>query len=525
MDRRLFVRKKSLFLAAVSLGLVGCVANTVNNEVYAQWGGVQTRPSPGFTPRPSTSSSSCTTGSSASASSSSCRVPSATTSNASTCGISGAASGAASASQFDAQQASVFRGDAREYDFDPLRGKGKLFPIPKTSDTRLAAILNSSRTVFYKLPRTYQNFAPGKLQLVETSDGQTRPVRQKPVFAVYFSSVNASINGGDEFPWETTFGLNATVADDGGAARYPVVDALWIPPDRRIVLAGGRLEEDGDRDFLRLDGDRPVQWIFPEGTVAMEIGYVRDVGANRFLPFEVRVREKTAGDWSVARYAPFGSRQDLERKADLAAGDLGRLPKRFFSARNVRETEIFNEQDVLEQLPELPAETVRGLLSRAFDDVTNVAFSAETSIPTTEADFGPVPKHYMLGIAGMATKTNCVSCHALTGASVARIDSREPSVRSNPQKAGLIRGYDGVLSWHPFRVDSIAASETSEPLSRVELRAGDFRRRLVEVARETRDYPHNRFFKSHDADLAGWELPPKRFMDGGARSTENVAAK
>lgn len=323
----------------------------------------------------------------------------------------------------------------------PLDLAKEAIKLPTTSDLNLSKMLNDPRTVFYKLPQAYQFYQPsGKIEHRNLTSGTTYHTTTKEIFGLFYSSYLPEYNANTFFPWETTVGLNHALAT--GNSPYSSINFINLPSDKPIVILN----------------ETPVKWIYPIGATVAEILIVKHPTTNEKLIFEIRTRTKIEESdevtWEPKVYRPIANRKEfLEfyRLPDLMA-------KKYLFLRNPQEDRVFQAEGFIERIPDLTEQQVREGLKLSFKDV-----SSENWFPCSDQQFSIFPKDYTLGLVGSVDSVTCAACHRQTQITVARLIPREPIIYNNPQKVGNIRGSDGIFTWYPFDVSSIASEPTNAP--------------------------------------------------------------
>ena len=313
---------------------------------------------------------------------------------------------------------------ALPYPFPPSSINLKL---PQTQDPDLYRLLYSPDTIYYKLDQAYQK------------DGR-----------VYHTNFLKDFNANQDFPWETTLGLN--ISHKSKENPYRTLNVLKLPQGKPILILPGR----------------PVRWIFPEETTVGEIIYVVHKGERYVQEIRTRTKEKGAYYWSPDIYRPIASKQEFLALLDIKVS----FPKKHMFFRNPEEDEVAKLDGHVDRLPDMYEKDIKYILSLPFKNVTKERWS-----PMADQDFHILPKNYSLGLI-KPSSTNCMVCHKQTGISVSNLIPKEPSIKLNPGRVGSIRGYDGIFTWHPFDESSISQSD-KEFVKQIRLRDYDFNNRLV----------------------------------------------
>ncbi len=282
--------------------------------------------------------------------------------------------------------------------------------LPKTYDAFLGGVLRNA--TFYKLKPVFQH-----------KEG-LRPVAFQEEF-----------NGNLDFPWETTFGLNA--ANRRKDNPHGTTNFLYLPEGKKILVIP----------------DSPVRWIFPEGAVVGEIIYVTYKQKRHIQEIRTRLKVEGSLNWEPGIYRPLANRSEFIYWAGLL--DY-RPAKKFLHLRNPEEDQVALFEGFVERLPTLPPASIEKLLSLPFKNVTREKWSDISSAPSADSDFHIVPKDYSLGLLDVSTG-RCMACHRQTQIKISSLIPNEPLIRNNPDKVGSIRGCDGVFTWHPFAEDKVPA--------------------------------------------------------------------
>lgn len=278
------------------------------------------------------------------------------------------------------------------------------FSLPRTVDKKLAEVLSSKDTVFYKTPKFYQYYYNG-------------------LFGVYEAHYLKDFNANLDFPWETTFGLN------GRDKVYTSVNFCYLPRENNKI-----------KPIVILDYERPIRWIFPEGAVLGEILLQPHPNGGRVI-FEIRIRTKTSNTWEVAIFRPIATQEEFQEKLNIAAYTPA---TKFFMMQNPEKDKVFVVSGKVEVVPEMSVEQVDYALSLPFKDVTDSGWT-----PAGNQWYCLFPRDYKLGLIS-ADSLSCQSCHKQTQVTVDRLIPSEPNIRNNLEKVGSIRGSDGIFTYSPF---------------------------------------------------------------------------
>jgi len=199
-------------------------------------------------------------------------------------------------------------------------------------------------------------------------------------------------------------------------------------------------------------------WIFPVGTRFFE--FIGQQYQGHTYIFEVRSRERLAQSWHTDVYRPFATARDLADALDKMGYDTAlirrpRITSRVVRDRNRNRPEInltVNEVN----LPSLPAEDVKRLLSRKFVTATDHVWldgRQPVFAPTTQAGFHIVPRNYAASIVGTSADS-CTRCHRTTNVHARSVDM-------GTGWYGYVSGSDGILSWHPVEPGTISSNGMS----------------------------------------------------------------
>ncbi len=364
----------------------------------------------------------------------------------------------------------------------PLDVAGSGLTLPRVEDREIDRALRSPKTVFYKLPQVYQHYIPfSRVEIKNPVLGTLQYSFQKPVFGIHPASYLADFNANADFPWEATIGLNA--AKKAKSDLYNTVNFISLPEDDIT----GKL-----KPILLLTDERPIKWVFPSGTIAGEVIYVTHE-RKRYIQ-EVRTRKKTDDNakWIPGVFRPVRDREEFQRLTGLRYV----ANKKFMLFRNPEEDEVFRLEGTVEQLPDVPANVTRALLSRPFQDVTK-----ENWAPAAGQDFAITPKDYSFGLLNPDTLV-CAGCHRQTQISVRNLIPNEKLIVNNPDKVGNIRGCDGIFTWYPFDAQSVGRDSGS-----IHVRSHDLQKGIVQFAQRGQVPPDYKLTLYVQQALKDYELP------------------
>lgn len=392
---------------------------------------------------------------------------------------------------------------------DPI-GDGQTYPVslaklgivlPRiVGDTAVDRRLNDTRTVFYRLPQVFQQWVPaGKIEQRDAALGTTTYIERPAVWGILSTSVLPEFNANRDFPWESTFGLNIAHRNKLIPSVYDVVNFFSLPEDDE-----GRLIP-----IIVLD-ERPVKWLFPDGTMFGEILYVKKDGKSYVQEIRTRTKGQAQGTWYPRVYRPVKDRQEFTQLTGIAYEPSSK----FMQFRNSEEQKVEEVSGIVERLPRLTADTTIRLLSRPFQDVTESGWSPSPD----KSEFSILPEEYSFGLLKEITAEVCSRCHRQTQISVKRLIPNEPIIRdaNNASKIGNIRGSDGIFTWHPFVTKSIGTDVGVPPGRTIWLRRFDAENGLVRVIPKGTTPQHKYLLTRYvQASLAGYELPDSQYLHKG----------
>ncbi len=328
--------------------------------------------------------------------------------------------------------------------------------LPKVTDPWMQQVLNSDRLVLYtdqEMPPAYQDW-----------DGSLQGVH----WTMYNISADASEpygNANREFPWGSPAGTHRT--KNVTSFRF-----FYLPSDEN----GKLLPIVWYRKRYRGDSTRGYAWTFPVGTVFGEVLRLKSP-TGRHYTFELRVRIRENGNWSVDVFRPFPTAQDLlERVVQLRpAWQKDPLLARFvrhlkspiemprMRLRNEHPTQLFNQSMGVDRLPEVGDDAlVETLLTTSpFQSAAGTVWRISqndlwTCAPTTEAEFHIVPARYDAGFIAV-DRISCARCHQSVGQHARQFEFPRDWY-------GRVRGSDGIFSFHPFEPSSISRNGMGNPV-------------------------------------------------------------
>jgi hypothetical protein len=235
------------------------------------------------------------------------------------------------------------------------------------------------------------------------------------------------VGNGFEFPWKLPAGLSERSRSQVKAVKMVVL------PGKPIVWwsSGGW-----------------VRWVFPRRTSIFECLFLVDPTTKQWHPFELRQRTRTNGDWDTAVFSP------VAEPTDIAAA-IGRKVSLLRRKSRIRSSHpdrtAFDVTATYWELPPLSRQETIRVLSRPFADVTGARVPL-----TSRQSFSIVPDGFMPHVG--SDGDHCMDCHNDTMRSV-------DTFARTRDWYGLIRGDDGILSFHPFDGSSISSNGTRRPIT------------------------------------------------------------
>jgi hypothetical protein len=321
--------------------------------------------------------------------------------------------------------------------------------LPKVEDAAIQQVLDDPQLILYtqaEMPPAYQDWGGG-LRGVHSPQYNISANRSEPFG-----------NGNREFPWSAPAGTHRTTNVD--SFRF-----LWLPRDgegklRPIVWLHRPLTGDSRAGY---------SWLYPVGTIFGEVLMVRSPDEHDYT-FELRLRIRDVGGWSVNAFRPFPTAADLAQRikqlrpawqdnAELAAlvehlQQPIELETRTLSDRQTART-VFSQSMGIDVLPPVGDDTLvielltkttfQTALHTTWRDGTN---GTRTCAPTTDAPFHVVPASFDAGFIEVES-TSCMRCHETVNQHVSRFSPGRDWY-------GRIRGSDGIFSFHPFQPSSIS---------------------------------------------------------------------
>lgn len=300
--------------------------------------------------------------------------------------------------------------------------------LPATEDQYLKPLVSEHLTWYDDrvMPQAYQDLSSALMGLHSIH------------YNISAAKPQETVGNASEFPWRHTAGMDRPIREGTGKA----VRFVKLPGAIRYWRQ-------------RLPGDKASAyvWEYPAGTVFGELLCVRDP-AGEWRTFEVRTRTKRPAGWLFNVYRPVMKAEDVVAECGVAST---------LQTQTIRNKHNLHRsvdvQGTVAMLPDLPAETVRRLLSRPFRSVKGERADGFTS----SAAFNLVPGGYKGGLL-RPTSESCMACHQDAQRVVDRIEKPRDwygSVRGNKP--------DGILSFHIFEPSSIGYNG-HENLNQIRLR-------------------------------------------------------
>ena len=306
-------------------------------------------------------------------------------------------------------------------------------------------ILTDRRTIYYKLPKLWQ-------------------YKYRDLYAVLPIDVDSKFNANKDFPWPATVGL-----EEAPEGWYKTVNFLHLPVGKPVAI---------------IDTERPIKWIFPEGTTAGEIIFVRHPRTGQWWTQEVRTRTKDADVWEPGVFRPIRNLAEFYTALTELEPNTARLynrSQRHFHIRNIEEDFVMKLEGHVERMENIDQRTVETLLDLPFKDVTLDKWSDVSDSPMADQPFHILPQNYTFGTLKVDAQS-CANCHRQTGIKTNHLTPNEPIIKFNPSRVGRIRGGDGIFTWHPFHSSVVKHSITDRPEDlRVVYRKFDVDNRIIEA--------------------------------------------
>jgi hypothetical protein len=315
--------------------------------------------------------------------------------------------------------------------------------LPHVEDEAVRQLLADERLILYteaEMPRAYQDW-DGALQGVHSAYYNISADGNEPFG-----------NGNREFPW-------------GGPAGTHRVENLTSFRFLRLPLdeQGRPLPVVWYRQRMPRDTTAGYAWTFPVGTVFGEVLRQRAPDGKQYT-FELRLRYREYGKWTVDVLRPFPTAKDLARAIEQrrprwrANEPLAKLVEHLQSPLDMQRHKLTDQHPTL-----ISFKQSMGIdsLPPAGDDALVVELLTQTPFrsalgeewrrsiggvracaPTTEAPFHIVPGKYDAGFVD-ADSISCMRCHETVGQHVREF-------QPGRDWYGRIRGSDAIFSFHPF---------------------------------------------------------------------------
>jgi hypothetical protein len=328
--------------------------------------------------------------------------------------------------------------------------------LPQVDDPRVQELLSDPALLFYtdsEIPPAYQDWSSGL------------PGIHSPTYNVSANNSEPYGNGNIEFPWGAPGGTHRTT-------NVTTFRFLWLPRDengrvRPIVWY---------RKLLAGSTSPGYAWTFPVGTVVGEVLQMQTPWGRSYT-FELRLRTREIGSWSVDAFRPFRSSDELvarikelrpnwRENAQLAAlvNHLEtpiQLTKHTLADYNHSRI-VFRQSMGIHNLPPAgdDALVVRLLTETVFKSALGSSWYTDrnqvhTVAPTTDAPFHIVPARYDAGFIEI-DQVSCMRCHDT-------VNRHVNDFNFGRDWYGRVRGSDGIFSIHPFDPSCISYNGISVP--------------------------------------------------------------
>jgi len=262
-------------------------------------------------------------------------------------------------------------------------------------------------------------------------------------------SINYDISGGadsfgrgsaHEFPWK----------DAAGTHRVPnselvEVRAMLLPKvnGTRQPIVYWYTKQDYARGMFD-SGRTKIEWTYPHGTVFLEL-LGRKLSNGTTMPFELRVRVREPGGWSVDVFRPFVVSTNLSAAlASIDADESQRIALRpIIRSETMHDSTHTDKQAInltanYEQLPTYSNATVMALLrNRTFQSALGEEWRDGVVIPA--GGINPAGYRAIMEVDSQS----CARCHESTNRHVSHFQLRRDWY-------GNVRGSDHILSFHIF---------------------------------------------------------------------------
>ena len=326
--------------------------------------------------------------------------------------------------------------------------------LPRVDDKQIQAILNDPSLVFYtnaEMPSAYQDWSSGL------------PGVHSPSYNISANNSEPFGNGNVEFPWGGPGGTHRT-------RNVSTFRFFRLPKDDE-----GRLKPIvWYRRFLPGSSSQGYEWTFPVGTVVGEVLQMRSPWGTQYT-FELRLRFREFGSWSVDVFRPFPTADSLAKRIrELRPNwseneQLALLVNHLESPQDLKRhtlsdsshgRPVFHTSMGIDKLPpvgdkklvaRLLSETVyRSALGSTWLTGENREY---TVAPTTDAEFHIVPANYDAGFIEV-DRASCMRCHET-------VNQHVNNFEFGRDWYGRIRGSDGIFSIHPFDPNCISQNGNS----------------------------------------------------------------
>lgn len=327
--------------------------------------------------------------------------------------------------------------------------------LPIVDDEAMAELLASNDLIFYseeEMPRAFAKWN-GLSAGVHNAYYNISAERGEPFG-----------NGNREFPWDGAAGTHRS-------RNFETIHFVYLPRDERGELLPIVYQTQG----ADAQGAGEVAWRYPHGTVFGECLLVK-FGQNETLPCELRIRRRVEGDWEVDVFRPFPTASHLadriqairpEWETDATLVELIhhlQNPNTLKRAtlRDDHPVRTFDQVAGIDELPMIDSELSATLLeTTAFVSCLNTTWKTNDAglschAPTTRHTEQIVPVNYDGGFVAVDS-VSCLRCHATVGENVSRFQSQR-------EWYGVIRGSDGIFSFHPFDRSGISNNGQSVPV-------------------------------------------------------------
>lgn len=345
----------------------------------------------------------------------------------------------------------------------PQKQKALRALLPAIDDPEMKAAFADPELVFYtdaEMPAAYQKW-DGLLQGVHSPDHN---ISADP--AENAKGDGRGGNGNIEFPWKSP----------GGTDRAKVYVFRFVRLPR---IANHRLPIVWFRARMTYDQNKGYRWIYPVGTVVGEV-FVQIGPDGKGYPFEVRIRVRQFGGWTIDAFRPYRNAGELAHEIKRLRPQWQSNPRLILAVRQLEQTApnlpyfrladrthptktSFDAVAAVDELPDLgDDELVKQLLRKPFKSVQGGVWRTssqgfETFAPSTQARFHIVPARYDAGYIEIE-EHSCRRCHESANRHVNEFDAARDWY-------GRVRGSDRIFSFHPFALESISRSGSSLPVS------------------------------------------------------------